>query len=247
LGVTVAVIGEGHLADATRTCVNEHFERPTATGSIDLVWFCVDTPVDENDVPDVKFVHDELAEWLEKLTPGTPILISSQLPVGTTRKWEEEWPEHCLYYQPENIRKAHAVEDFRKQERMIVGLSCFRIAVTVIDIVLSQFTDQILWMSQESAEMTKHALNTWLAMNIAYANEIADICAIVDADVKQVFEGFTSDRRVSGPLIPGGPYTGGTLGRDVHVLERMTTEAGDELFPRFEIIRAIKFSNNERL
>jgi UDPglucose 6-dehydrogenase len=220
--VKIAVIGEGHLADATRTCVYEHFDRPTATDLGHLIWYCVDTPVDENDIPNAEFVRMDLAEWIPEITPGTPILISSQLPVGTCAQWEKEWPEHCLIVQPENIRKAHAVEDFMKQDRMICGVRSPWLDVfdhkRTVEQVLSNFTDVILWMSPESAEMTKHALNTWLAMNIAYANEIADICKLVGADLDDVFGGFRSDARVSGPLVPGGPYTGGTLGRDVQVL-----------------------------
>ncbi len=245
--VSVAVIGEGHLGDATRTCVYEHFDRAPNFTNVDLVWFCIDTPVDEYDVPDIQAVTDQMADIILEIQPGVPILISSQLPVGTTRLWEKYWPKHCLYYQPENIRKAHAVEDFHRQDRMIVGLSHNRIAVTTIDTVLSKFTNQILWMSQESAEMAKHTLNAWLAMNITFANEIADICKLVGADVNQVFEGFRSDARVSGPLTPGGPYTGGTLGRDVHVLNQVILKADDEVFQLFDLLMSIKSSNEARL
>lgn len=258
----VAVIGEGHLADATRTCVREHFDNVGPISESDLVWFCVDTPVDEHDVPDVKYVHDGLAAWIINVLPGTPILISSQLPVGTCANWEKEWPDHCLIVQPENIRKLHAASDFHTQSRMIVGErtpDLYRTGETkteaetqrrlnehrsVVNRVLERFTPNIFWMTPESAEMVKHTLNTFLAMEIAFSNEIADICGLVGADVADVFRGFKSDRRVSfgkhAPLNPGAPYTGGTLGRDVHVLR---TIAGT----RWQIIDAIAQSNMERL
>jgi UDPglucose 6-dehydrogenase len=87
--------------------------------------------------------------------------------------------------------------------------------------------------------MVKHSLNTFLAMEIVFANEIADVCQEVGADVDQVSLGFRSDRRVGdGPLTPGGPYRGGTLGRDVVVLNKHG--AGP-------LLRAIKASNDARL
>lgn len=217
--VKIAVIGEGHLADATRWGVKDYHGGPSnplgwTVFEADLIWFCVDTPVDEHDRPDVAFVEAQMLG----LPSDKPILVSSQLPVGTHAKWQAKWPEAHLAVQPENVRKATTNHDFRNQDRIIVGTR-WPDDISIITEALSPFTEKILFMSPESAEMVKHALNAFLAMEICFANEIADICKLVGADVRNVFEGFRSDRRVGdGPLNPGGPYTGGTLGRDVRVL-----------------------------
>lgn len=229
--VKIAVIGEGHLADATRTCVYQHFDKVTSLLDAGLVWFCVNTPVDEHDVSDVEAVTECFGLIADRITPGTPILVSSQLPVGTLAEWEKAWPEHHLFSQPENIRRATAASDFYCQNRIIVG-SRHPEDHDLIFRVLSQFCPDrehgIRFMSPESAEMVKHTLNTFLAMEIAYVNEIADICGLVGADVRDVMQGFKSDRRVAfgiqAPLEPGRPYTGGTLGRDVQVLNRINSE-----------------------
>lgn len=242
----VSVIGHGHLADATAECCQRCTDiQLTDTLGADIVWFCVDMPVDDNDIPQPAGVEVELGHVLDKTEPGTPVLISTQLPVGTTRRWAEKWPDHLLLYQPENIRKRTAMDDFRHQERMIIGCEGPHLPpdeTFVADELLEHFTDTVLWVEYEAAEMTKHALNAWLAMNIVFANEIRDICLLVGADLADVLMGFRSDRRVNNlaPLLPGDPITGGTLLRDVQVL-REELRGGDRL------IDAIWYSNKEML
>lgn len=236
----ICVYGEGHLADATAAgCLAKGFDL-VGLQHADLIWFCVNTPVDENDRPNTSRLLDQLFDVVEN--SDCSILISSQLPVGTMALWESVFRHTRLAYQPENIRKAHAKEDFLRQERMIVGTRHPE-DIELITSVLEQFTPAVLVMSPESAEMVKHTLNTYLAMCIAFANEIGDICATVGAETDDVFTGFRTDRRVSdfAPLEPGGPYAGGTLGRDVSVLI-------DSFFQKVNIslILGIPFSNNLR-
>jgi UDPglucose 6-dehydrogenase len=168
-------------------------------------------------------------------------MISSQVPVGFCARLEKEFPEHSFIIQPENIRRATADIDFVWQERMVVGRRSLDHDL-LIRKVLSCFAATILWMSPESAEMTKHALNGWLALGIAYANEIADLCEAVGADKDDVYKGWTSDARVGRqPLRYGPPFTGGTLGRDVRVMEEI--EDSEYNAP---IVNTIRFSNKTK-
>src|SRR5262249_54692171 len=76
------------------------------------------------------------------------------------------------------------------------------------------------WMSVESAEMTKHALNAFLATSVTFINELARLCEVVGADAKEVERGLKSEGRI-GPrayLSPGAAFAGGTLARDVRFL-----------------------------
>jgi UDPglucose 6-dehydrogenase len=96
----------------------------------------------------------------------------------------------------------------------------------VLENLLSPITTKIEWMSIESAEMTKHAINAFLATSVAFANEIAAICELVGADAKEVERGLKSESRI-GPkayLSPGGPFAGGTLARDIEFLGKITQE-----------------------
>lgn len=241
--IKVAIIGTGHLAETTEEACAKHFDTACNSKDADLVWFCENMPVNEDDVSDVTYITETLGWWLDNvIVPGTPVLVSSQIPVGTCATWEKRWPEHTLIVQPENIRREHAAADFHCQRRIIVG---YRGEPNeTVNTVLRAFCpdpDGIMWMSPESAEMTKHALNAWLAMNICYANEIADLCALVGADIDDVFRGFRSDRRVRGPLTPGDPITGGTLLRDVAVLRKV-----DQMMIGHPLIHAIGDSNLEQ-
>jgi UDPglucose 6-dehydrogenase len=98
-------------------------------------------------------------------------------------------------------------------------------------------------MSVESAEMTKHALNAYLATSVAFANEVAVLCEQAGADAKEVERGLKSDIRI-GPrayLSPGEAFAGGTLARDVMFLERLGTSANCPT----HLISAVRTSNNE--
>ena len=79
-------------------------------------------------------------------------------------------------------------------------------------------------MSIESAEMTKHAINSFLALSVTFANELASICEKVGADAKQVEVGLKTDMRIGKKayLGPGGPFAGGTLARDIKFLESIS-------------------------
>jgi len=82
------------------------------------------------------------------------------------------------------------------------------------------FCQRIEWMSVESAEMTKHALNAFLATSVTFINEVARLCEEVGADAKEVERGLKSEGRI-GPrayLSPGSAFAGGTLARDLRFL-----------------------------
>ena len=81
---------------------------------------------------------------------------------------------------------------FTKPDRVVVGLQSDddRAKVTAL---LAPFTDKIVWMGIESAEMTKHAINAFLATSVAFMNEIATICEQVGADAKEVERGLKSE------------------------------------------------------
>lgn len=230
----VRVLGDSLLAITTReACILAGHDD---TDIPEVLWVCIDTPV-VDDEPNVDYVCDQIAAALEHLPTDVLVLVSSQVPVGTCARLETQHPGYTFAVSPENVRRATAAADFMSQDRIVIGA---RHHEPRLEELLKPFCDRLLWMSPESAEMVKHALNAYLAMCIAFANEIADVCATVGADVGDVHLGFTSDGRVSdsAPLRPGGPYTGGTLGRDVRVLTGLTDGP---------LVHGIRASNTRRL
>jgi UDPglucose 6-dehydrogenase len=98
-------------------------------------------------------------------------------------------------------------------------------------------------MSVESAEMTKHAINAFLATSVVFANEIAAVCEMVGADAKEVERGLKSEQRI-GPkayLSPGGAFSGGTLARDIEFLK--VVSRGHQLC--IPLLESVKTSNDQ--
>jgi UDPglucose 6-dehydrogenase len=196
-----------------------------ALASADVLWVAFDTPVDDEDQADVSFVLGQVQMALSYLPDATVVLVSSQLPVGSVRKLEEfarqVLPKKNLTFAccPENLRLGKALEVFIKPDRVVVGVRSDQTR-RKLEKLLLPITDKVVWMSVESAEMTKHAINAFLAVSVTFANEIAAVCEMVGADAKEVERGLKTEARI-GPkayLSPGGPFAGGTLARDIAFL-----------------------------
>jgi UDPglucose 6-dehydrogenase len=213
-----------------------------ACAQAEVLWVCYDTPVDDNDEADVEFVLSRVRRARKHLPKGAIVLVSSQLPVGTCRKLELEFPQFAFACSPENLRLGRAIEVFEKADRVIVGVRD-ESTKAKLEPLFRPFTSQIIFMRTESAEMVKHALNSFLAVSITFINEIARLCEQMGADAKEVAAGLKSDVRI-GPkayLSPGGPFAGGTLARDVVTLTKLAAEKKEKL----ALIPAIKKSNDE--
>ena len=240
-------IFEPGLADLIREgLASEHlsFESDPAialTGT-DLLWVSYDTPVDDDDQPDVRPVLEGIDRSLPYLPDGALVLISSQIPAGTCRLLEGRYPERRFAYSPENLRLGKAIELFLHQDRILLGTRRSDDAARLSEL-LRNFSMNLIHVRIESAEMIKHAINSFLALSITFMNEIARVCEHVDADAREVERGLKSEARI-GPkayLSPGGPFAGGTLARDVVTLDHLASRFGEELF----LIPAIKTSNDQ--
>jgi UDPglucose 6-dehydrogenase len=196
-----------------------------ALAGAEVVWVTYDTPVNEEDLADVDFVVDRVGRLFPHLAAGTLVLISSQLPVGTTRRVEKAYMEAypskpiTFGYIPENLRLGKAVNAFTQPDRVVVGVRDSKDRERVTNL-FKPFTERIEWMSVESAEMTKHALNGFLATSVTFINEIATLCERVGADAKEVERALKSDARIGSRayLSPGAAFAGGTLARDIRFL-----------------------------
>ncbi len=201
-----------------------------------VVWVTYDTPIDDEDRADVEFVVSRVESLFEHIPHESLVVVSSQLPVGSIRRLETRAgvPVVCL---PENLRLGNALEAFLHPERIVVGVRS-EDQRTIISELLEGLHARIEWMSVESAEMAKHALNAFLATSVAFINEIGVVCEAVGADAHDVARALKSDPRI-GPrayLSPGSAFAGGTLARDVEFLR-----SNGEL----PLIAGVKTSNDQ--
>ncbi len=191
-------------------------------------WVTFDTPVDDDDNADVEWVLERSVGALAELPANALVVVSSQLPAGSVaslrarcaaRRGLDDLRFACV---PENLRLGRALDSFRAPDRIVAGVRSERDRDELSEL-LAPFSSEIEWMRVESAEMTKHALNGFLATSIAFINEIAEICESVGADAQEVSRGLKSERRI-GPgayLAPGDAFAGGTLARDIGFLRRL--------------------------
>jgi UDPglucose 6-dehydrogenase len=211
----------------------------------DVLWVGYDTPVDDHDRADAEFVARNVEALLPRLATGALVVIASQVPVGFVSRMEQRARELGVEASsvslPENLRLGDALDIFRHPDRIVAGVRTDRDRDR-LGALLQPFTDNVVWMSPESAEMTKHALNAFLATSVTFINEIAGICEDVGADVKDVERGLKSESRI-GPrayLSAGSGFAGGTLARDVRAL---TTLDLDPSVPR-NVLTAVLATND---
>ena len=197
----------------------------------DIVWVTYDTPVDDNDIADVEIVFQQIKAFLPSLKEETLVLISSQLPVGSTSRLQQYCDKYHVNkhlrfaYSPENLRLGKAINIFMQPDRVVIGIRNENDR-NRIEAFFKPITDKLVWMSIESAEMTKHALNSFLASSVVFINELATICEKVGADVNDVERGLKSEERIGSKayLRAGAAIAGGTLARDVNFLVKLGQE-----------------------
>ena len=190
----------------------------------DYVFITYDVPVDENDVVRTAVINKSFNHLADNISPQAIIVISSQIPVGTSRELvnllkTEGLENPKVIYFPENLRLGNAFESFLKPERIILGSDNLE-ALNKFKKDLSFFKCPIITMNLESAEMAKHALNCYLATCISFSSELSDISEKTGADMRDVVQALKTDKRVSkhAPINVGLGFSGGTLGRDVQSL-----------------------------
>lgn len=192
-----------------------------------------DTPVDENDKVDLSEIYMTAREMAPYLLPDSVILVTAQVPVGTSDQIaaliRETNPQadFGIAYSPENLRLGQAIERYNSPPMPVIGADCVE-TLNRVEKLFSPFPVSWMRMSLRSAEMTKHALNAFLAVSICFANEIGNLCDEVGADAQQIAKGLRLEPRI-GPkamLFPGLGFSGGTLARDMKTLQHLGDHVG---------------------
>jgi len=229
-----------------------------ALGQAEACWVTYDTHVSDAGVSRPDEVLTAVLGFLPLINENALLLVSSQLPVGSMKHIEEamtvnkdpvlkaHMKNSCLLAcLPENLRHGDAIKRFLEPDRIVVGV---RDGVTsgLVNQVFSLFAPipRLEWMTVEGAEMTKHAINCFLATEIAFINELQRICEKLGVDCHDVERGLKTDVRIGklAYLKPGGPYTCKTLGRDVGYLR----ELGGKLLVNLPLLAGVDMSNEER-
>jgi UDPglucose 6-dehydrogenase len=208
-----------------------------------IIFLALPTPPDENGSADLKYVlqvADELGKILEEYAV---IVDKSTVPVGTADKVRNAVEKNAtvqfdIVSNPEFLREGVAVEDFMKPDRVIIGVENER-AKNIMTELYAPFVrsgNPIIYMDLRSAELTKYAANSFLAMKISFMNEIAQLCERLDADVDMLRLGIGSDSRIGKKfLYPGIGVGGSCFPKDIQALVKSASEVDYD----FEILNSV--------
>ena len=196
-----------------------------AVAQSEIIFLALPTPPGADGAADLKYVLGASEDIGKLLTPGTAyktVVTKSTVPVGTVDKVRAAVAKHAqsefdALSNPEFLREGVAVDDFMKPERVIIGIGEGspdpHRAETQMRELYRPFLmsgNPILFMDARSAEMTKYAANSMLALRISFMNDIANLCERCEADVDKVRLGIGLDSRIGKRFLFAGTGYGGS-------------------------------------
>ncbi|KJK41233.1 UDP glucose 6-dehydrogenase [Lentzea aerocolonigenes] len=193
---------------------NLRFVTGSTTSDADFTFVCVPTPTGADGAADLSAVEEVLGE----LDHG--VVLKSTVPVGTAVR------HPGVVSNPEFLREGHAVEDFLRPQRIVVGARTERQAHEVAELYAATGAPTVL-TDNTSAELVKYASNCFLALKLSYVNTLAELCEHLDADITGVTEGMRLDDRIGASCLQPGPGWGGScLPKDTLALLATAKSAG---------------------
>lgn len=203
---------------------------------VEVVFLCVPTPMGVGGVADLRAVEAVLDEIRDTLPAGCVIVNKSTVPVGTAVRTAELLgrSDVAVTSNPEFLREGTAVRDFLNPDRIVVGGEA-QDAAERVAALYSRLGAPTVLTDSASAELVKYAANGFLAMKLSYVNAVAELCERLGADILDVTEGMSYDRRIGREFLNPGPGWGGScLPKDTQALLQVADAADFE----FRLMRA---------
>ena len=211
-------------------------EGAEAIRTADAVFIAVGTPSRRGDGhADLSYVYAAADEMADQLDGFTVVVTKSTVPVGTGDEIEKilrkKRPDVdvAVVSNPEFLREGAAIGDFKRPDRVVVGLEDDRAREVMSQLYRPLFLNEtpMLFVGRRTAELTKYAANAFLALKITYINEMADLCEALGADVQQVARGIGLDNRIGSKFLHAGPgYGGSCFPKDTLALVRTADDVG---------------------
>jgi UDPglucose 6-dehydrogenase len=223
-----------------------------AVKDADTVFIAVGTPSRRGDGhADLSYVEQAAREIAEHMQGYTVVVNKSTVPVGTGDLVQGIMSEvnpkgdFSVVSNPEFLREGAAIGDFKRPDRVVVGTEDERARQVMRELYRPLFLNEtpILFTDRRTSELIKYAANAFLAVKIAYINEMADLCEQVGANVQEVARGIGLDNRIGKKFLNAGPgYGGSCFPKDTLALMRTAQEANAPV----TIVEATVASNTNR-
>jgi UDPglucose 6-dehydrogenase len=250
-------IYEPGLEEVIHRNVSAH--RLRFTGSIkegvdnsQIVFIAVPTPQQPNGDVDLSYIEKVAREIAGVLSDYRVIVDKSTVPVKTGEKVAESikrYNKHGAKFDvvsnPEFLREGCAVSDLMKPDRIVIGAQSER-AIDLMKKVYEPFMAPILVTDINSAELIKHAANSFLALKISYINAVSAICEASGADVEKVADGIGMDRRIGRTFLNAGiGYGGSCFPKDIAAFITISEQLGVP-FQLLKEVQRINATQKER-
>ncbi|MBU3912317.1 MAG: UDP-glucose/GDP-mannose dehydrogenase family protein, partial [Candidatus Omnitrophica bacterium] len=214
-----------------------------------VIFICVGTPSKPNGEADLSYVENVAAEIARNLTSYHLIVEKSTVPVETGK-----WVEHTIRTNirkkvrfdvasnPEFLREGTAIRDFMRPDRIVIGVETKR-AEDILRELYDKVNAEIVVTDIKSAELIKHASNSFLAAKISFINSVANVCERTGADITKVAHGMGLDARIGKSFLQSGiGYGGSCFPKDVDAFMYISGKLGYD----FGILKAARKVNEEQ-
>jgi len=267
----IGIIGNGFVGKAVKESFKNHFEifvfdkdkRKANIESLNklinkcrMIFLCLPTPMNPDRSCHLNIVEETLSkidDWCDEMDyyglERRTIIIKSTIPPGTTEKWNQIYKHIHIAFNPEFLTEANSIEDFKNQNRIIIG-STRKVGAKIKSIYSKVFPKvPIIKTSATIAEMIKYFTNCFLAMKVSYANEIYQICEKLDIDYDKVVEYAVRDERIgiSHLNVPGPDgdfgFGGHCFPKDLNALINLAEKQGLGL--DINVLKATLDTNNK--
>lgn len=204
-----------------------------AVAASEVVFIAVPTPPQEDGSVDMTFMEKVAREIAEVMTDYRVIVDKSTVPVQTgervaqtIKRYNKSGVDFDVVSNPEFLREGSAVADLMNPDRIVVGASSEK-AAKIMEKVYIPFDAKILTTDLNSAELIKHASNSFLALKISYINAVSVICETSGANVEMVAEGMGADHRIGRAFLNAGiGYGGSCFPKDLSAFIHIADELG---------------------
>ena len=221
-----------------------------AVQEADVIFICVPTPPQPDGSVDLSFIEGVAREIAANLTGYRIIVDKSTVPVKTgekvaetIRRYSRTKVDFDVVSNPEFLREGFAVDDLMHPDRVVVGVSGPRPAALLREIY-APFNAPIIITDTNSAELIKHAANSFLALKISYINAIANICEASGANVLEVANGMGMDERIGRRFLNSGIGFGGScFPKDLSAFIKIAEQLGYD----FKLLKEVQRINADQM
>jgi len=216
----------------------------------DVIFIAVPTPPQSDGSVDLSFIERVARDIAAAMTDYKIIVDKSTVPVKTGEKVAETIKRYCkakvdfdVVSNPEFLREGFAVGDLMKPDRVVVGVRSQR-PVAAMKEVYTPFNAPIIITDINSAELIKHASNSFLALKISYINAIAMLCEKTGANVQEVAAGIGMDERIGRRFLNAGIGFGGScFPKDLSAFIKIAEQIGYD----FRLLKEVQHINTEQM